>query len=76
MAFSQEVRMAAYRRAGGRCECQMGHCGHRGRCNKPLGGDWEAHHVHSVAAGGHDGLSNCLAMCKSCHQNTYTYGRS
>jgi hypothetical protein len=37
MAFSQETKNAAFRRAGGRCECQMQHCGHRGRCNKPLG---------------------------------------
>ena len=43
---------------------------------KPLGNNWEAHHAHSVAAGGHDGLSNCVAMCPECHRNTHTYGRS
>jgi 5-methylcytosine-specific restriction endonuclease McrA len=76
MAFSAETRAAAFRRAGGKCECEMRHCGHRGRCGKPLGTNWEAHHAHSVAAGGHDGLSNCVAMCKACHQNTHSYGRS
>jgi hypothetical protein len=47
MAFSQATKNAAFRRAGGTCECQMRHCGHSGRCNKPLGSNWEAHHAHS-----------------------------
>lgn len=76
MAFTQAIKDQAYRRAGGRCECTMRHCGHSGRCNKSLANGWEAHHAHSVAAGGHDGLSNCVAMCVSCHRNTHTYGRS
>ncbi len=76
MAFSQETKNAAHRRAGGKCECEMKHCGHAGRCNKTLGSNWEAHHAHSVAAGGGDGLSNCVAMCEPCHKNTHTYGRS
>lgn len=77
MAFTQEVRQQAYRRAGGKCECTMKHCKHHaGRCSTALGSSWEAHHAHSQAAGGHDGLSNCVAMCKACHQNTHTYGRS
>ncbi|WP_414696379.1 HNH endonuclease [Paraburkholderia sp.] len=54
----------------------MRHCGHSGRCNKSLGSNWEAHHAHSIAAGGHDGLSNCVAMCIECHKRTHTYGRS
>ncbi len=76
MAFSQETRAAAFRRAGGKCECTMRNCGHSGRCNKPLSSDWHAHHLHSQAAGGPDSLSNCLAMCVACHENTRTYGRS
>ena len=40
MAFSEETKAAAYRRAGGKCECAMKHCGHSGRCNKPLGSNW------------------------------------
>lgn len=76
MAFTEATRQAAYRRAGGRCECAMSVCRHSGRCNQPLGRNWHAHHRHSVAAGGDDGLSNCVAMCITCHQNTRTYGRS
>ncbi len=76
MAFSEETKAAAYRRAGGKCECAMKHCRHSGRCNKPLGSNWHAHHAHSIAAGGNDSLSNCVAMCVACHQRTHTYGRS
>ena len=74
MAFSQDVKDAAYRRAGGKCECGMSACGHRGRCNKPLGNNWHAHHKTSSAAGGPDTLSNCIAMCVPCHERTRTYG--
>jgi HNH endonuclease len=78
MAFSQAVKDAAYRRAGGRCECTMNNCRtHRAgvRCNAQLT-RWHAHHKHSVVAGGSDDLSNYLAMCVPCHENTRTYGRS
>lgn len=74
MAFSEETKLAAYRRAGGKCECTMKICSHHtGRCNRQLN-RWHAHHMTSVAAGGSDALSNCLAMCVECHQNTRTYG--
>ena len=75
MAFSQDTKDRAYRRAGGRCECEMTSCGHRGRCNQPLGSNWHAHHRKAVASGGNDTLGNCLAMCISRHENTRTYGR-
>jgi hypothetical protein len=75
MAFSQTVKDEAYRRAGGKCECTMSVCKtHSGRCNKALGSNWHAHHIHSQAADGPDTLSNCLAMCIACHENTPTYG--
>jgi hypothetical protein len=77
MAFSQDVKDKAYRRAGGKCECDMKVCkSHTGRCNKSLANGWHAHHKHSVAGGGDDTLSNCQAMCVSCHENTRSYGRS
>lgn len=75
MAFSEQTKADAYRRAGGKCECTMGVCGHSGRCNKQLGSNWHAHHKTAVASGGQDTLSNLLAMCIPCHQNTRTYGR-
>ncbi len=76
MAFNDSDRQAAYRRAGGMCECKMATCNHiLGRCYSTLGSDWELHHQHSQAAGGSDALSNGIAMCIPCHQRTRTYGR-
>jgi 5-methylcytosine-specific restriction endonuclease McrA len=75
MAFSDAVKQAAYRRAGGRCECQRTVCGHAGRCNASLKAyEWDAHHVKSQMAGGPDTLENCEALCKQCHTNTRSYG--
>jgi hypothetical protein len=76
MAFSQEVKDRAYRRAGGRCECTRLNCGHRGRCNASLANGWNAHHILSQSAGGYDGFENCEALCIACHKNTASYGRS
>lgn len=73
MAFSEETIQQAWRNAGGKCE----------KCDRLLrkesqgnngSSGWEAHHIHSVAAGGHDGLSNCKILCQACHKNTSTYG--
>ena len=76
MAFSQATKEAAWRRAGGRCECRRRTCSHHvGRCNAVLRGGWHAHHRVAVASGGSDALSNCEALCVRCHRNTQTYGR-
>ena len=74
MAVSDETRRKLYKRAGGRCECEMKVCTHHaGRCTYGLwGSDWHAHHR---TAGGPDTLGNLTAMCKTCHKNTRTYGR-
>lgn len=73
MAVSQAVRDEIYRRAGGRCECEMVVCGHRGRCTTGLHPPhWDAHHKN---ANGPDTPGNLLAMCATCHKNTRTYGR-
>lgn len=77
MAFSTEVTDAAWRRAGGKCECTRQGCRHTGRCNAALtDGKWHAHHRTAQSVGGSDGLSNCEALCIPCHQNTASYGRS
>lgn len=75
MAFSQQIKNAAYNRAGGRCE----RCGRPCRrvgiypyCNYP---DSEFHHKTSVEADGSDGLSNCEHLCIACHEKTGSYGR-
>jgi len=73
MVISEETRRALYVRAGGRCECEMKVCDHRGRCTRGLSyGYWDAHHR---TAGGPGTLSNLIAMCATCHKNTLTYGR-
>jgi 5-methylcytosine-specific restriction endonuclease McrA len=83
MAFSELVRDQAYWRSGGRCECARLHPlalypPHRGgRCSRTFarhGGQWEAHHRLSVAAGGSDTLANCEVLCVACHQLTASYG--
>ena len=76
MAFSEDTKGRAFRRAGGRCECtRISHRHPGGRCNAVLTpGNWHAHHRTAVDAGGDDSLSNCEALCIPCHQNTGTYG--
>lgn len=75
MAFSQQIKNAAYNRAGGRCE----------RCGRPCRriGDYpdynypdsEFHHRVSIAADGSDGLNNCEHLCIACHEKTGSYGK-
>lgn len=85
MAFSNEVVLTAWQRAGGRCECGRSGCGHGPwHCGKVLnwnarGNDyaydgWEAHHKVAVMHGGSDTLSNCQILCIPCHKNTPSYG--
>lgn len=70
----QSVRDDIYRRAGGRCECEMIVCSHSGRCSNGLySPHWDAHHR---SANGPAVASNLIAMCATCHKNTSTYGRS
>lgn len=84
MSFNIETVREAWKRAGGRCECERKNCGHIGKCNKELHWDqrgndnsqygWEAHHKVSQAAGGADSVSNCEILCCKCHKNTGSYG--
>jgi 5-methylcytosine-specific restriction endonuclease McrA len=76
MAFSEETKNAAWRRAGGKCECTRNCAHHRGRrCNAALTAyNWHAHHKTALASGGDDSLSNCEALCIPCHKNTGTFG--
>lgn len=76
MPFSKEVTDAAWRRAGGKCECTRDCRLHKGRrCSAPLTAQkWHAHHVLSESAGGASTLANCEALCIPCHENTRSYG--
>ena len=80
MSFSEETIKAAWKRAGGKCECRRKRHNHPWiRCGKVLvlgnqgrkgRGAWEAHHVHTQASGGYDSLSNCEILCWECHRKT------
>jgi len=82
MAFSESVKDEAFKRSGGRCECNRQHTGindaphHGGRCSKTFTrhGNWHAHHKVSLKAGGSDTLSNCEVLCIKCHELTKSYG--
>jgi 5-methylcytosine-specific restriction protein A len=79
MAFSEETKQAAFRRAGGQCECRRLSCNVHAtlRCLTTLAaGRWHAHHRTAVASGGDDSLSNCEALCIPCHKRTETFGAS
>jgi 5-methylcytosine-specific restriction endonuclease McrA len=65
------LREDVFKRSGGKCECAMTSCGHKGRCGALLRGEWEIHHI---TAGGPDALSNVKGMCQVCHRNTPSYG--
>lgn len=78
MAFSEDVKVKAFKRSGGRCECRRKSHRHLlGRCMSPLlsRASAEFHHITAQAQGGSDGLSNCEVLCKSCHRQTASYGR-
>ncbi len=76
MAFSESVKDAAFKRSGGHCECnRSSHTNHTIRCSTTITRHGaEYHHVKSQDAGGPDTLDNCEALCKTCHQQTKSYG--
>ena len=77
MAFSEETKQAALKRAGGQCECDRLLCTVHAsrRCTtKLVAGNWHAHHKTALASGGTDALSNCQALCIPCHKQTSTWG--
>lgn len=78
MPFSEDVKLAAFRRSGGRCECARREHRHYGRCNALLTTlqGWDAHHITAESVGGGNTLANCEALCIPCHQATDSYGRS
>ena len=71
MAFSEEIKKQALRRAGRRCECtRPSHEDeNQGRCNRSW--DIEVHHILAVAAGGKDTLENCEVLCYICRDHSH-----
>jgi len=78
--FPEDVVLAAWNRAVGRCECRRRTHNHPYiRCNKELvwanrgreaRGAWEAHHITTQEKGGQPILSNCEILCWDCHKIT------
>lgn len=78
MAFSAYEAEQAWKKAGGKCECQRPTHGHEGRCNRTLilanrgrqaaDGAWEARRISE--AGG-DVLANCRIFCWDCHKQSF-----
>ena len=73
MSASQQLRDAIYKRAKCRCECAVGGCPHHAsRCPNSLRGAWQVH--RKAGESKYYLLSNCLALCQTCHRNTSFHG--
>jgi 5-methylcytosine-specific restriction enzyme A len=56
--FSKAVKIAAFQRAGGRCEC----------CTTKLtAGKFQYDHAIADGLGGEPTLENCVVLCRACH---------
>lgn len=74
MATEQQVRQQVFRRANRLCECTLTTCGHprvRGgtRCTR------RPTQLHRVDRSRPHSISNCLALCRPCHEFTGSYGQ-
>jgi 5-methylcytosine-specific restriction enzyme A len=77
MAFPDKVKDQAFARSRGRCECKRQKHNHGSRCPRNITrATVQFHHVHASSLGGSDGLANCEALCRPCHEATASYGRS
>jgi 5-methylcytosine-specific restriction endonuclease McrA len=75
MPFHPKTKALVLLRSGNRCECtRLGH-DHIGRCPRVLT-NAQFHHRTAQRLVVDDSLSNCEALCTSCHRQTGSYGRS
>lgn len=58
--FTKKTKLAAFARAGGRCECGCG--------KKLMPGDVEYDHITAAALGGDNSLENCRVLSRACHR--------
>lgn len=67
-ARSKEVKVWVLRRAAGRCEC----CAQPAPFQTVQGEPFlEVHHLHTLADGGSDRVSNAVALCPNCHRRLH-----
>ena len=73
--FSDSVKNAAYRLAGGQCECvRFGH-GHQSRCEVYFSDCHDSIcHFHRIDSDGPATLKNCEVLCSICHVQIRTWG--
>lgn len=57
--FDTKTKVAAFKRAGGKCE----------DCGRILGHGYKTHYDHAIAdgLGGEPTLANCVVLCQPCH---------
>lgn len=73
MAFSEEVKEEAFKRAGGRCECTRGMCAthYLSRCPSSLSmASANFNRKKQTVLGDADSLSNCEVLCTYCFANS------
>ena len=76
MPFPQSIKDKAYIRSGARCECARRSHGHAGRCRSAVGkATAQFHEIYDISQGGHEGLSNCEVLCRSCQMRASGSGR-
>jgi len=75
MPFSDDVKVQAFARAGGRCECTRSLHSHINRCGWTLSMKTaEFCHIANQSPDRHDTLSNCEVLCHDCHVKTVYFG--
>jgi hypothetical protein len=75
MPFSDDVKVQAFARAGGRCECTRSLHSHNSRCTRILTlSNAEFRHIANQSPDRHDALSNCELLCHGCHAKTVYFG--
>jgi 5-methylcytosine-specific restriction endonuclease McrA len=72
LPFSDQVKEAAFKRAGGRCECRRPDCGHQGRCQRKFAYYGSAEY-HPRSNSGSNSLDNCQLLCLECHVAAHSH---
>ncbi|MEI8135416.1 MAG: hypothetical protein WCH46_10175 [bacterium] len=68
MEFPESIKLEAFRRAAGKCECHRTTHHHSGRCNAVLGTQWYVHAKRSLRNSDDVTFTNSEALCTACHK--------
>lgn len=76
MGFQVSLKLGAFERSTGRCECKRREHEHIGRCKVLLTASSAVfYHKKAFSRGGDDSLSNCAVLCDPCHRLILAAGR-